>query len=97
MDSNNLFAREISATQLLTQILVTPIGKTNSLFDLQIILTFAGNDGIKANRLIHNVERTVVDRNLGTDTPHVLICRQHIFSFALYCQVYLERFALYTQ
>lgn len=70
--------RQVSAAQLLSETIVTPIDKSDSSLDIKADIIFAGNQGTKVNKLVYNVEDVLADRNLGFVTSHVPTCRQKI-------------------
>ena len=71
-------AREISVTRLPIETIVESGGKSDSTLDLLTGITFAGNGGAKINKFITNIESTIIDRNLESDTLYVPTCQQHI-------------------
>lgn len=62
---------EIFGTPLPTKTRRTYFGKSDSTFDIQAHMIFAGKGGTKINKLVHSIEGIVVDRNLASVTPQV--------------------------
>ena len=64
--------REVSVTQLLIEIIVAPICKSDPALDIQTDIIFAGIDGAK---FLDYIESIVIGRNLRFNMPHVTTCQ----------------------
>ena len=61
--------RDPSATQLPMKAIVVPVGKSNSVLDLQTVIIFGNNGGVKINKYLDHIESLVIGRNLKSNTP----------------------------
>ena len=66
-----------------------PADKNDYALDLQADINFEGNGRAKLNKFLDYIESIFTCRNLGSNKPHVLTCRQHMLRFILiYCQAH---------